>query len=160
MTKFAYEYECALSGLHADGGVPYAADGLEDMPPGWTEVRLSRRRYNPRWVAIQQVKKAMVERLMAQFPEAAQTQGQQMTLHIQVEAQFRALENDTPMYLTDVETVYLAPPETAEEVAEAYNQARELLGLDPFEPIEGPESEDSEHQGEEDEEDEEDDDSE
>lgn len=131
MSKSNYEYECALSAIRAEGGAFFDSDGLEDLPAGWTEVKLSRRHFNPRWVAIQQVKRAMLERLTAQYPESAQTQGQRLAVQLQVDAQFHGLESSTPMYLTEVETVYLAPPETAEEVAEAYNQARELLGLDP-----------------------------
>lgn len=130
MSKANYEYECALSAIRAEGGGFFEADGLEDLPAGWTEVKLSRRHFNPRWVAIQQVKRAMLERLTSQFPESAQTAGQRAAVQLQVEAQFHSLEQATPMYLTEVETVYLAPPETAEEVAEAYNEARELLGLD------------------------------
>jgi hypothetical protein len=130
MTATKYEYECALSGVVAAGQVPYEEDGLYDLPAGWTEVKMSRRMFNPKWVLIQQVKEAMVKGLTSQFPEAAQA-GQGVAIQLQVDAQFFGMEQETPVYLTEVETVYLAPPEMSEDVAESVNQARELLGLEP-----------------------------
>jgi len=127
-----YEYECALSGLSAEGGYHFEEDGLEDIPPGWTEVRLSRRSYNPSWVVIQQVKKAMIEGLLAQLPEDAR-KAQALAIRLQVDAQFHQMERDTAVYLTDVETVYLGPRELSEDIGEAYNEAREMLGLEPIE---------------------------
>jgi len=126
-----YEYECALSGLVAQGGPQFDDDNLDDLPAGWSEVKLSRRVFNPKWVLIQQVKRAMVDGLMAQFPEAAQA-GQEIAVRLQVDAQFYMMESDTPIYLTEIETVYLAPKELNEDVAEAYNQARKMLGLEPL----------------------------
>jgi hypothetical protein len=124
-----YEYECALSGLVGRGGPSFDEDGLDDLPAGWSEVKLSRRVFNPKWVLIQQVKRAMIEGLLSQYPEAAQA-GQKIAIRLQVDAQFHAMEQDTPIYITEVETVYLAPRELNEDVAEAYNQAREMLGLE------------------------------
>ncbi len=126
-----YEYECALSGLVAPGSLSFDEDGLEDIPAGWSEVKLSRRVFNPKWVLIQQVKKAMIEGLLRQYPEAAKA-GQEVAIRLQVDAQFYLMEQDTPPYITEVETVYLAPKELSEDVAEAYNQAREMLGLEPL----------------------------
>ena len=126
----SYEYECALSGLSAPGGPHFPNDGLDDLPPGWTEVRLSRRVYNPKWVLIQRVKEAMVAGHLLQVPEEMR-KGQRVAVQLQVDAQFFNLEDATPAYLTEVETVYLAPPELSDEVRTAYNEARELLGLEP-----------------------------
>tara|TARA_Y100000310_G_scaffold40767_1_gene38233 strand:- start:2143 stop:2607 length:465 start_codon:yes stop_codon:yes gene_type:complete len=126
-----YEYECALSGLIAPGGVPFEGDGLDDLPAGWTEVRMSRRVMNPKWVLIQQVKQAMVEGLKTQFPEAVQD-AQAVAIRLQVDAQFWGLEQETSTYITEMETVYLAPPEMSEDVAASVNEARELLGLSAF----------------------------
>ncbi len=138
-----YEYECALSGIVAPGSLDFDGDGLEDLPAGWSEVRMSRRVFNPKWVLIQQVKRAMIEGLLAQFPEAAK-EGQGVAIRLQVDAQFYLMEKDTPAYLTEVETVYLAPKELSEDVAEAYNEAREMLGLDPLEDDEEDEEEEEE----------------
>lgn len=138
-----FEYECALSGLSGAGGPHFTLDDLDDLPPGWTEVRLSRRMYNPKWVAIQRTKQGMIAALLAQLPEGAGID-QQVSIRLQVEASFHGLEKDTPMYLTDVETVYLAPPETAEELLEAYNEARQSLGLEPIVTAEEPSEEEDE----------------
>ena len=124
-----YEYECALSGLTTEGGAMFNADDLADLPVGWTEVSFSRRAFNPKWVAIQQVKKAMVSGLMTQMGDEVNA-SQRMAVSLQVDAQFFSLEKATPMYFTEVETVYLAPPETDPQVAEAYDELRETLGLE------------------------------
>ena len=131
MTNSNYEYECALSGLVGSGRVHFADDGLDDLPAGWVEVKMTRRSFNPKWVLIQQVKRAMIEGLSQQFPEAVQ-EAQQVAIRLQVDAQFYLMEQDTPPYLTEVETVYLAPPEMSEDVAASVNEARELLGLEPY----------------------------
>jgi len=143
--KDRYEYECALSGIVSPGGMSFAPDKLEDLPPGWTEVKLSRRVYNPKWVLIQQVKRAMIEGLLTQYPEAAKA-GQGVAIRLQVDAQFYMLEKDTDAFSTEVEIVYLAPKELSEDVEEAYNKARDLLGLDPVEDYEDYEGEEEEEE--------------
>jgi hypothetical protein len=143
MSDTNYEYECALSGIVAPGELKFDKDGLGDLPQGWTEVRLSRRYFNPKWVLIQQVKDAMVRGLIAQFDEGSQ-QAQQVAIRLQIDSQFFALEQDTPVYLTETETVYLSSPNLSPEVAEEYNKARELLGLEPVEPEDEEEEEEEE----------------
>lgn len=128
MASRKFEYECALSGVVVPGDAFYGEDGLEDLPAGWTEVKMSRRVYNPKWILLQQVKNAMVKGLMSQFPLDVQ-EAQGVAIRIQVEAQFQALENVTPPYFTEVETAYLAAPDTSEEMFEAVNEARELMGF-------------------------------
>lgn len=127
-----YEYECALSGLVAPGDMPFEADGLDDLPPRWTELKFSRRVVNPEWVLIQQVKQAMVAGVVRQFPDNVR-EAQAVAVRVQVDAQFYAMEQDIPVYLTEVETTYLSPAEMSEDVAEALNQVRDTLGLDPIE---------------------------
>ena len=127
-----YEYECALSGITVPGELAYAEDGLDDMPQGWFEVKLSRRAPNPKWVLIQHVKRAMLEALISQYPKEVQA-AQGTAVRLQLDAQFFGLENATPPYVTEVETVYLSPPALSEDVADAVNQLRELIGLDPLE---------------------------
>jgi len=128
MTDIAYEYECALTGVVADGGDPSDDDGLGDLPVGWTRVQLSRRQFNPKWVLIQQVKQGMIHGMLEQTPDAPEFQ--RYALSLQVEAQFHSLEGDTPMYLPDLEeVVYISG---AEEITESLNQVRSALGLDPL----------------------------
>jgi hypothetical protein len=124
-----YEYECSLSGIVAPGGPSYEKDELGDLPVGWTEVKFSRRVLNPDYVVIQQVKQAMIHGLVAQLPEEGKDT-QSIIIRVQVEAQLKALQDATPPYITEVETVYLAPGSLSPDVAEAYNEVRESLGLE------------------------------
>lgn len=135
-------YECALSGIQAEASVPFTGDELNDLPVGWTEVRVSRRVFNPKWVLIQQVKDAMIQGLKAQFGEALKDPQQELVLQLQVEAQLYGLEQNTPMYITEVEVAHLAPPDTSAEILEAVNQFREMIGLEPLAPEEDGEGED------------------
>ena len=127
-----YEYECALSGIVTPGELSYDGDELHDLPVGWIEVRMSRRVLNPQYVLIQQIKSAMAESLIGQYPEEIR-EAQGIAIRVQIDAQFYGMEQETPPYLTEAETVYLAPPEVSEDVAEAVNQVREMLGLEPLE---------------------------
>jgi len=124
-----YEYECALSGITAPGGVVFEKDGLDDVPDGWVTVTFKRRISNPKYALIQQVKNLMVEALVARFPEPARA-AQETAIRLQVDAQYYAIEKDTEPYFTEVDTVYISSPEESEDVAEALNEARELLGFD------------------------------
>lgn len=124
-----YEYECALSGVTAPGEVVYEKDGLDDLPAGWVKITFQRRVANPKYVLIQQVKNVMLEALVSRFPENTR-QAQEAAIRLQVEAQYYVLERDTPPYYTEEESVYVSSPEESEDVAEALNEARELLGFD------------------------------
>lgn len=121
-----FEYECALTGVLEPGGQSSDSDGLGDLPVGWTKITITRRQYNPKWVLIQQVKDAMVEGLIQQFPPEVQ-EVQRYAVMVQVEAQFHGLEQDTPMYVSDVEdVVYLSD---TGEIVETINEFRDTLGL-------------------------------
>lgn len=123
------EFECALSGVTTagDGGV-VPDDELEDLPVGWTKVTFERRRYNPEWVQIQQVKSIAKAGLMATIPEEARAESE-WAVELQVRSQFFVLEQATPRYLTEVEEVYISD---SSEVVEPYNELRDQLGLEPI----------------------------
>ena len=141
MSNDRFQYECALSGIVVDGGTEFDDDGLGDLPVGWIEVRMTRRLPNPKHALIQQVKKALLHGMISQFPED-QREGQAAAIQIQLEANFFLLEQSTSPFIVDSESVYLAPPEASEAVLEAFNQARELMGMEPFvAPEEGEEEE-------------------
>jgi len=124
-----YEYECALTGTVEGGADSFDGDGLGDLPPGWTQITMKRRQYNPKWVLIQQVKEAMIEGLVQQFPPEIQ-EIQKYAVGLQVEAQFHGLERETPMYLLDIDdTVFISD---SGEVVESLNEAREMMGLEPL----------------------------
>lgn len=63
------EYECAISGQVEDAGLEEDADGLDDLPVGWTKITFHRRAWNPKWQTIQAVKEAGVETMLQSIPE-------------------------------------------------------------------------------------------
>ena len=140
-------YECALSGLTEEAGPKSASDGLEDLPVGWTKITMTRRKYNMKYLAIQQVKEATVEGLLSQFPEEVR-ELQRYVVQLQVEAQMKALENDTPMFEPDVnDVIYVSD---SDDLVSSLNELRENLGLSVL-----PEEEDDEDEEDEEEEEEE-----
>lgn len=122
-------YECAMSGITEEADEKFAGDGLDDLPVGWTKITMTRRQLNPKWMAIQQVKEASVEALLQQFPEEVR-EVQRFVVEIQVEAQLKALENDTPMFLADVQDVVFISD--SEDIEDDLNEIREKLGLEPM----------------------------
>ena len=133
-----YEYECALTGVVEPGGYENDSDGLGDLPVGWTKIEITRRQLNPRWMLIQQVKEAMVEGLVQQFPEDIRDV-QRYAVSVQVEAQFHGLEQDTPMYLPDIQdVVYISDNE---DIVDVINGFRDTLGLELLELEAGEEAE-------------------
>jgi len=128
-----FEYECALSGVTEEGGMSFADDGLGDCPPGWVQVTMKRRLINPKYMAIQQTKENLVALSMQQISGNVSEevkQVQRTMMEIQVEAQFHAVEAETPPFLTYEEKVFIAPPETNSDLLEAFNEVREGIGLD------------------------------
>jgi hypothetical protein len=122
-----FEYECALTGVVEPGGYENDSDGLGDLPVGWTKIEITRRQLNPRWMLIQQVKEAMVEGLVQQFPEDIRDV-QRYAVSVQVEAQFHGLEQDTPMYLPDIQdVVYISDND---DIVDVINGFRDTLGLE------------------------------
>jgi hypothetical protein len=141
-----FEYECALTGVVEPGGVESDSDKLGDLPVGWTKVQLTRRQYNPKWVLIQQVKAAMNEALLQQFPPSMHDV-QRYAIDVQVEAQFHSLEKDTPMYVSDVDdVVYISD---SGDIADTLNEVRDMLGLEALTPDDDEEEDDEEDEAEE-----------
>ena len=137
MTDMNFEYECALSGITAQGAENYDGDGLEDLPPGWVQVTMTRRMLNPRYLALMQTKEGLIQGAMqmatSQLPDDVPPeilQGQETAIRLQIDAQFFLLERDTAPYITESEVVFLAPPEKSEAVLKNVNQVREMLGMD------------------------------
>lgn len=123
----SYEYECAISGVKAPG-IHESDEELDDLPLGWTRITIQRRLPNPEYVALQQVKSATVEGVLLQVQEEHRAE-QRPFVTLQVEAQFRALQNDTPPFLVDVQDVLFISESS--DVNEALNDVRQQLGLDP-----------------------------
>jgi hypothetical protein len=129
MTKV--EFECAISGMmseeiYSDGS---DKDGLAGLPPGWTKLTVEHREINGKWAAIRDLKEAMVDGIVKQYPED-QRDLQKMAVRLQVDAQFAMLESVTPRFNTTKEVVYMAPRETHPDIKEIIDQMRENLGLE------------------------------
>jgi hypothetical protein len=126
------EYECAVSGLTAEGEDLGVKDDLGTLPRGWTRITLERREYNPKYAAVQDLKQAMVENIVKQFPEE-QRELQALAVALQVDAQFHPLIETTKEWLVIKEVVYLSPGEGSSELRKVINDLRETLDLEPTE---------------------------
>lgn len=134
------DIECAVSGIFAEQVEEFKDDGLGGLPPGWTQITVKRRLNNPKYFAIQRLKEAMFDNMMAQasqqeIPEEAREM-QRIAIQLQVEASMAALEAKTPLYLTSNEVVYIAPPSTDPGIKEVVSKLQESLALQAFADLE------------------------
>ena len=128
-------FECSLSGVRAEGEFHFDKDNLGDLPVGWLQVTIKRRSFNPQWIAIQQAKETAVKVMLASIPSKVPAEVRAMQenmVRMQQEAQYYALEKDTPVYFTTEEVIYIADPVGSAELTGALNEARAALGLDPM----------------------------
>ena len=128
--------ECALSGI-----VP-AADAVEEaetfrtgpsgLPEGWTEIRITRRRLNPAWEAVQETKEITIQQLFAQVEESVRPQIEPAVV-LQIEAQFAALEArpEYAMTLMDEKVLYIAPSNEADGLEAEVRRLCAVLDIDP-----------------------------
>jgi len=123
------EYECAISGISTEGTLSHDKDGLGTLPPGWTKLTVERRDVNTKWLAIRDLKEAMVSNIIKQFPEE-QRDIQGYAVALQVDAQFAALEAATAPYETVMEVVYLAPRDATPAIKSVIDSMRDNLGLE------------------------------
>lgn len=123
------EYECSISGITAESDIEHEKDGLGGLPAGWTRLTVERREVNMKWVAIRDLKAAMLENILKQYPDE-QRDLQRLAIALQVDAQFAALEAATPPYETTKEVVYLAPRDANPGIKTVIDGLRENLGLE------------------------------
>lgn len=123
------EYECAISGTMSEASLQSDKDGLESLPPGWTKLTVEHREINMRWLAIRDLKAAMIENIIKNFPEE-QRDIQSFAVSLQIDAQFAGLEAATPIYESTKEIVYLAPREAAPAIKQIIDSLRDQLGLE------------------------------
>lgn len=134
------DIECAVSGIFAEPVEEFKEDGLGGLPPGWTQITVKRRTNNPKYYAIQRLKEAMFENMMAaamqqEVPEEAREM-QRFAVQLQVEASMAALEAKTPLYTTSTEVLHIAPPETDPGILEVVKTLQNALSLQAFGDIE------------------------
>ena len=127
----SFEYECAVSGVTSPSVEESESDGMEDAPVGWTRIRITRRQYNPKWLALQQLKERILTGTLLQQTggnlEAVTPELREMT-ELQVEANFYGFEKDIPMYILDVDDAVFVSD--SGEVLKSLNEIRENLGLE------------------------------
>ena len=131
------ELVCALSGEEPDTEtlVEDENDEFDGMPEGWTKITFERRYLNPRVREIRQAKRMLVNAALSQMPEEAR-EDMLPFVTIQIDAQFAALEQATPDFLVERESVYVSDPADNRLVAEEYNNLRSTLGLEAVTPDE------------------------
>jgi hypothetical protein len=132
------DFECALSGVITEGETFWDGDGLDDLPAGWFEVTIRRRIPNPQFLMVQQAKAAQVEIAMTQLPPNAPKHlraAHRQMLSIQMDALYHSYEENIAPFFTVSETVHVSPVEAQEDLLEAFNDIREMLGLEHLPPI-------------------------
>ena len=118
---------CALSGLRAtQEELEYMDDNI---PEAWIKIKVERKFINPKWDAIQTVKLALVQQTLAALPEE-EREAHYVNVSLQVEAQYAQLESTTDEWISDIEEVYIAPPEQSRSLMKKYNGLRKMLGLE------------------------------
>lgn len=125
---------CALSGVaptpeEIEAGREHD-DDAPGLPVGWVEIRVTRRRDNPRMEYLRAVKNQALRQALAQVPKADRKAARPY-IEVQVEASFAALEarDDYQETLLDQEVVYLAPADRENGLADALAQVAATLGL-------------------------------
>jgi len=127
------EIICAFSGL-APKEEEYveSADELSDTPVGWSKVTIQTRIENQEWTMLQVVKAAMVQQLETQIDDEVSEEEKsiaQMSIRMQVEAQFAALEDRIPQYLIEERTTYISDPTKDKDIREMFDKLIEDLDL-------------------------------
>ena len=116
----ASDIECAVSGIFAEQVEEFKDDGLGGLPQGWTQLTVKRRASNPKYFAIQQLKTAMYENMMAQARQQP------------IPEEAREMQEKTPLYITTTEVIYIAPPATDPGIKEFVRALQENLSLSSF----------------------------
>lgn len=131
------EFVCALSGVaatedevEAGAGAPTGDDDddFDGLPLGWYRITVERRMPSPQWELVQQVKRGIIERLLLQVPKEHRDQ-ERVSVTIQIEAQFAALENRMEPVVVEADRVYVAPPERDKALRVEWDKVRDVLGL-------------------------------
>ena len=125
---------CAFSGKQPkEQEYIESPDELGEMPVGWTRVTLQTRKENPEWGMMQAVKMAMAQQLEDQIVGDSLGDNElniaKISIKLQVEAQFAALEDRIPQYLVDERTTYISNPSGNDEMSEMYDKLLESLDL-------------------------------
>ena len=128
------EYICALSGLQpSPEQKAFADDELEDLPLGWSKCSIQTRITNPKYDLLINVKQTILGEMLSQLPEdMAQDQKNlaHQALALQVDAQFAALQAQTPPFIVIERICFLSDPSKDEQVKEEWDSFLERLDID------------------------------
>lgn len=138
MAETTTEFECALTGMLADEDdlILDAADGddLEEQPIGWIRVTIERRGVNPAYVALLQAKERLLANALAgTIPPDMPAEDRavlEADIRLSVDAQFFAIEQGTPKYVTHEDVVYIRNPDGDKQVSKAWGEIAAVLGTD------------------------------
>lgn len=125
------DHICAITGTLAEDEAMMTETG----PLGWVKITIERQAPNPEYLQLQQLKESMVEQqfemIKDQLPEGDANAERMVRLNIelQIRANFIALESEMDEFVSQMEEVYISPPEEDEDVLEVFNTIRESLGL-------------------------------
>jgi hypothetical protein len=104
-------------------------DDLEDLPIGWSQIRLTTRRVNPAWTLISEYRDGLIVASLQEMaagdedtPAEDELQRRHLLAVTLVEGQLAPVLERTPRYLVEEEIVTLAP--------DGYDQAVEALGIE------------------------------
>lgn len=130
------EYVCTLTGRTArEKDLILDApedDDLDALPIGWLKVTVERRGVNARWVEVANRKArlyAQVRSQLAEIPEEARAEAV-ADADMAIDAQFFAIEQGTPKYVTVAESVYVRDPDADKQAGEAWSQIAAVLQVD------------------------------
>lgn len=127
-------YTCVLSGKTAPAlDDTEDDDPLDEQPLGWVRVKVQRRVISPKWIAIQEAKTALMTAQLQQL-EGAGIEGKALEdakgmLSIAADAQFYAMESDTPKYAVVEDEAFIADPTRDPSIMEAWNAIAKGLKL-------------------------------
>jgi len=130
------EYVCTLTGRTArEKDLILDApedDDLDALPIGWLKVTVERRGVSARWVEVQNRKirlRAQVVGQLSEVPEEARAEAI-ADAEMAIDAQFFAIEQGTPKYVTVSESVYVRDPDSDKQAGEAWVQVAAVLQVD------------------------------
>lgn len=128
------EIICAFSGIQPqEEEYVESQDELGEMPIGWSKVTIQTRKMNPEWNMLQAVKIAMAQQLESQIDESVSEQDRniaRISIKMQVDAQFCALEDRTPQFLVDERITYISDPEKSDDIKGAFDNLLKDLDLE------------------------------
>ena len=106
-------------------------DDLDDLPPGWSQVRIVRREINPAYVLLSEYRDGLIGQTLQEMsaandpenpPDEDELRRRQLLAITVVDGQLAAVFDRTPRYLIEEEIATISP--------DAYDGAVAALGIE------------------------------